>query len=137
MLSLSLSRRPPPLFLRRHFEAGIGTGFLAANSVITAQHAACDRRRNILATLIYPTCGRASLGGFNGEHDPGRARRPLGYHTGGEEGFYSRLSGLENLAFFAAMNDLTTAEARDRIALINRWASRTTSTARCAPFRLE
>ena len=71
----------------------------------------------ILATLIYPTRGRASLGGFDVEREPGRARRQLGYHTGGDEGFYTRLSGRENLAFFAAMNNMTAAETRDRIAL--------------------
>lgn len=69
----------------------------------------------ILATLVLPTRGRALLDGFDVAHDAMRARQQLGYHTGGDEGFYGRLSGRENLAFFAAMNNLTGADARIRI----------------------
>jgi len=69
----------------------------------------------ILATLIVPTRGRAALGGFDVEREGFAARRQVGYHTGGDEGFYARLSGRENLAFFAAMNNLTGAAARERI----------------------
>jgi ABC-2 type transport system ATP-binding protein len=71
----------------------------------------------ILATLIVPTRGRASIFGCDVErHAPG-ARRQFGYHTGGDEGFYTRLSARENLGFFAAMNNMSRAEARARIAL--------------------
>jgi ABC-2 type transport system ATP-binding protein len=69
----------------------------------------------ILATLMVPTRGRAALGGFDVEHEGLSARRQLGYHTGGDEGFYARLSGRENLAFFAAMNNMTGPSARERI----------------------
>lgn len=75
----------------------------------------------ILATLIVPTRGRASLGGFDAEREPAPARRQLGYHTGGDEGFYSRLTGRNNLAFFAAMNNLTGPAARERIASVAEW----------------
>ncbi|MGA2511597.1 MAG: ABC transporter ATP-binding protein [Candidatus Acidiferrales bacterium] len=75
----------------------------------------------ILATLIFPTRGHAALGGFDVERDGANARRQLGYHTGGDEGFYARLSGRENLAFFAAMNNLTGAEAQQKIAAITKW----------------
>lgn len=75
----------------------------------------------ILATLIYPTRGRAMLGGFDVEREAGRARQQLGYHTGGDEGFYGRLSGRENLAFFAAMNNMTGAVARKRIEEVAEW----------------
>jgi ABC-2 type transport system ATP-binding protein len=75
----------------------------------------------VLATLIYPTRGRAVLGGFDVEHQPGCARQQLGYHTGGDEGFYGRLSGRENLAFFATMNNLPRAAARERIAQVTNW----------------
>lgn len=75
----------------------------------------------ILATLVYPTRGRAALGGFDVEREGAHARRCLGYHTGGDEGFYGRLSGRENLTFFAAMNNLTGTAAKDRIAQITEW----------------
>jgi ABC-2 type transport system ATP-binding protein len=72
----------------------------------------------ILATLIVPTRGRAMLGRFDTEREAARARGQLGYHTGGDEGFYSRLSGRENLSFFAAMNNLRGPDARERIASV-------------------
>ena len=72
----------------------------------------------ILATLIVPTRGNATLGGFDLERETAQVRRQFGYHTGGDEGFYSRLSARENLAFFAAMNNLSRAETRKQIAII-------------------
>jgi ABC-2 type transport system ATP-binding protein len=75
----------------------------------------------VLATLIIPTRGRAMLGGFDVERDSSRARTQFGYHTGGDEGFYSRLTVRANLAFFAAMNNLSIAEARERISRVVEW----------------
>ncbi len=72
----------------------------------------------ILATLIIPTRGHARLGGFDVERDSSGVRGLLGYHTGGDEGFYGRLSARENLAFFAAMNNLSRADSRARIASV-------------------
>jgi ABC-2 type transport system ATP-binding protein len=72
----------------------------------------------ILATLIIPTRGRAWIAGCDVERDASLARCLFGYHTG-DEGFYTRLSGRENLALFAAMNNISGAEARMRI----KWAA--------------
>jgi ABC-2 type transport system ATP-binding protein len=74
----------------------------------------------VLATLILPTRGRAALGGIDVERDGPGARQQLGYHTGGDEGFYGRLSARENLLFFAAMNNITGPRARERIASLAR-----------------
>ena len=71
----------------------------------------------ILATLILPTHGRAAISDCDVELHPSRARRQFGYHTGGDEGFYTRLSARENLSFFAAMNNMSSAETRARITL--------------------
>jgi ABC-2 type transport system ATP-binding protein len=71
-----------------------------------------------LATLLVPTRGRALLGGFDIEREAAGARRRLGYHTGGDEGFYARLTGRQNLAFFAAMNNLTGVNAHERITAV-------------------
>lgn len=75
----------------------------------------------ILATLILPTRGRAMLGGFDVEHDSSRARTQFGYHTGGDEGFYGRLTARANLTFFAAMNNLSITDARERISRVVEW----------------
>jgi len=73
----------------------------------------------ILATLIIPTRGSAALGGFDVERHSAEARKQFGYHTGGDEGFYGRLTGLENLRFFAAMNNITGVDAKERIARVS------------------
>jgi ABC-2 type transport system ATP-binding protein len=70
----------------------------------------------ILATLILPTRGHASIVANDVERSPAAARRQIGYHTGGDEGFYGRLSARENLGFFAAMNNMSAADIRTRIA---------------------
>lgn len=70
----------------------------------------------ILATLIIPTRGRATIGGFDVERAASGARRQIGYHTGGDEGFYGRLSVRQNLGFFAAMNNIMGADANRQIA---------------------
>jgi len=75
----------------------------------------------ILATLIVATRGHASIAGFDVIRHPADARRQFGYHTGGDEGFYTRLTGRQNLSFFAAMNNLTGPLARERIAAVSRW----------------
>lgn len=75
----------------------------------------------ILATLIVPTRGRAMLGGFDVEREGAGARQQLGYHTGGDEGFYARLTGRQNLDFFAAMNNLSGAYAEQRIGAVTEW----------------
>src|ERR1700722_10227502 len=59
----------------------------------------------ILATLLIPSAGRATLSGFDIEHSPAGARRNFGYYTGGDDGFYGRLTARQNLEFFAAMNN--------------------------------
>jgi ABC-type multidrug transport system ATPase subunit len=75
----------------------------------------------ILATLMIPTRGRATLGGFDVERNAANARKLFGYHTGGDEGFYARLTARQNLAFFAAMNNISGSLAGDRIAQISDW----------------
>ncbi len=72
----------------------------------------------ILATLLLPTRGRAWIAGFEVARDAARVRQHLGYYTGGDEGFYSRLSARENLQFFATMNDVFGAEARRSLARV-------------------
>ncbi len=75
----------------------------------------------ILATLIIPTRGRAAIGGFDVEREATLSRRQFGYHTGGDEGFYVRLSARENLTFFAAMSNITGLAAKKSIARAVEW----------------
>ena len=69
----------------------------------------------VLATLIVPSRGQAEIFGCDVVRDGAGARRQLGYYTSGDEGFYGRLTGRENLRLFATMNNLTRREASRRI----------------------
>lgn len=70
----------------------------------------------ILSTLVVPTTGRAAVSGFDVARHAAQVRRRIGYHSGADFGFYGRLTGRQNLEFFAAMSGLESAETRHRIA---------------------
>jgi ABC-type multidrug transport system ATPase subunit len=69
----------------------------------------------ILATLLLPSNGKALIAGHDAVRDPGTVRRQLGYHAGSDLGFYSRLTGRENLRFFGRLNHLSDSYLRTRI----------------------
>jgi ABC-2 type transport system ATP-binding protein len=69
----------------------------------------------ILATLIVPSSGRVEIASQDALRDPAAARKYIGYDTGIEEGFYGRLTGRDNLALFATLNNLSRAQAARRI----------------------
>jgi ABC-type Na+ transport system ATPase subunit NatA len=69
----------------------------------------------ILATLLLPTRGTALLGGQDAVRDSAAARSHLGYHAGSDLGFYSRLTGRENLRFFGRLNHLSGSLLETRI----------------------
>lgn len=69
----------------------------------------------ILATLLLPTRGSATVAGFDSVRNSAEVRHHLGYHAGSDLGFYSRLTGCENLRFFGRLNHLTNSMLRSRI----------------------
>jgi ABC-2 type transport system ATP-binding protein len=60
----------------------------------------------ILSTLLTPTRGSASVLGFDVMKDTAQVRRRIGFVLGGDRGLYGRLSGQENLEYFAALNHM-------------------------------
>lgn len=68
----------------------------------------------ILATLILPTTGTASLFGYDLNHDQ-EIRNHIGLVTSDERSFYWRLTGWQNLEFFANLNSLFSQESTVRI----------------------
>ncbi len=69
----------------------------------------------IIATLLLPSAGKASVAGYDAVREPAAVRRQLGYHAGSDLGFYARLTGEENLRFFGRLNHLSEALLRSRI----------------------
>jgi len=70
----------------------------------------------ILATLLLPTRGSAALAGHDTVNAPAAVRRQIGYHAGSDLGFYTRLTGRQNLHFFGRLNHLPKEFCADRIA---------------------
>lgn len=58
----------------------------------------------ILSTLLTPTGGRACVQGFDVMKQTSQVRRCIGFVLGGDRGLYGRLTGRENLEYFAALN---------------------------------
>lgn len=70
----------------------------------------------MLATLLQPSAGRATLNGYNVATQPGLVRQHLGAVLTGERSIYWKLTGRENLEYFAALYHLPPAIARRRAA---------------------
>ncbi|NLY32159.1 MAG: ATP-binding cassette domain-containing protein, partial [Firmicutes bacterium] len=64
----------------------------------------------MLATMLKPTGGTAAIGGYDILNQPGKVRGEIGILFGGEVGLYDRLTGRENIEYFAALNGMTRAE---------------------------
>jgi len=69
----------------------------------------------ILATLLLPTSGTASLAGHDIAREPAAVRRQIGFHAGSDLGFYARLTGRQNLRFFGRLNHLSDKTIAPRI----------------------
>ncbi|MDM7934079.1 MAG: ABC transporter ATP-binding protein [Methanothrix sp.] len=69
----------------------------------------------ILCTLILPTSGEAYVNGYDVVRDSRRVRESLGFVTTDERSFYWRLTGRENLLFFASLHDMGSGYARKRV----------------------
>jgi sodium transport system ATP-binding protein len=71
----------------------------------------------MLATLLKPSSGTATLGGFDIVREPGRVREHIGFLSG-DMGLYHRLTPRETLLFFAKLNSMERARATARIAAL-------------------
>ncbi len=69
----------------------------------------------ILTTLLLPTSGSARVLGFDPARQPQEVRRRIGYVFGGDRGLYDRLSGLDNLRYFADLYRVPADDKKRRI----------------------
>lgn len=69
----------------------------------------------ILCTLIIPTEGEAYVNGYNVVKEGKQARSSIGFITTDERSFYWRLSGRENLQFFATLHNLSPSQVKSKV----------------------
>jgi ABC-2 type transport system ATP-binding protein len=68
----------------------------------------------VLTGLVAPTSGHALIGGVDVAGSPLAVRQLIGLVPSGDRTFYLRLSGLENLLFFARLRGFARRTARER-----------------------
>ena len=93
-------------------EAGEVFGILGPNG------AGKTTTMRMLATLLEPTSGTATVLGFDLVRDARAIRRRLGAVLAGERSLYWKLTARENLEYFAALYHVPAAETAPRIAEI-------------------
>jgi ABC-2 type transport system ATP-binding protein len=69
----------------------------------------------ILCTLLEPTGGRAFVKGHDVVKDAGKVRKIVNMVAGGERMLYYRLTGRENLEYFAELYDVPKKEVKSRV----------------------
>jgi ABC-2 type transport system ATP-binding protein len=69
----------------------------------------------MLCTLLEPTSGTARVNGFDLIKEPTQVRQSLGIVLAGERSIYWKLTGRENLEYFAALYHIPPLQARKRI----------------------
>jgi ABC-2 type transport system ATP-binding protein len=69
----------------------------------------------MLATLLIPTKGSATILGYDVVKDAQEVRKHIGFIFGGERGLYWRLSGIDNLRYFASLYGVEPEVSKKRI----------------------
>jgi ABC-2 type transport system ATP-binding protein len=69
----------------------------------------------MLITLLIPTAGSAHVLGYDVVKNAQQVRKRIGYVFGGDRGLYDRLSGLDNLRYFAELYAVPPREQKRRI----------------------
>jgi ABC-2 type transport system ATP-binding protein len=69
----------------------------------------------MLTTLLIPTGGSASVKGFDVVNQAEEVRKRIGFIFGGERGLYWRLSGIDNLRYFASLYSIDPDVTKKRI----------------------
>jgi len=69
----------------------------------------------MLTTLLIPTSGSASVMGFDVVKQADQVRKRIGFIFGGERGLYWRLSGIDNLRYFASLYSVDPDVSKQRI----------------------
>jgi len=68
----------------------------------------------ILSTLLLPDSGEAIVNGYDVLKQPNKVRESIGLILSPDKGFYSRLTGIENLVYYARLYGISKSEALKR-----------------------
>ena len=69
----------------------------------------------ILSTLVLPSSGDAFVAGYDIKRHAAHVKRRIGCVVTEERSFYWRLTGKQNLSFFAVLNNLPRADVKKRV----------------------
>lgn len=69
----------------------------------------------MLATMLKPTAGNAAIDDYNIIDNPDKIREKIGILFGGDVALYDRLTGRENMIYFAKLNGLNDLEANQAV----------------------
>ncbi len=69
----------------------------------------------MISTLLRPTCGKILINGLDVQKNSMEILKNLGTVLAGERSIYWKLTGRENLKYFAAMNGITGKKAKEKI----------------------
>ena len=69
----------------------------------------------MLCTLLEPTSGTARVAGYDIVREPGKVRASMGTVLSGERSLYWKLTGRENLEYFAALYNVEPSKTASRI----------------------
>ena len=116
--------RPLPAVLRRPFERRsvraleaidleVGRGEVLG--LLGSNGSGKTTLLKILATILLPSAGEVHVAGFDALRRPREVRRRVGCSIDVEHGFQARLTGRENLEFFAALAGLGRRAVRPRV----------------------
>lgn len=69
----------------------------------------------LLATMLKPTQGTATINGYDLVTEPESVRSSIGILFGGESGLYDRLSAAENIEYFGRLNNMSKSQLKERV----------------------
>ncbi|MBW3575178.1 MAG: ABC transporter ATP-binding protein [Actinobacteria bacterium] len=109
---MGLKKRFGKLAALRGLDLEVPWGAIVA--VLGSNGAGKSTLLRILATTVLPDAGHAEVAGHDVVTDSAAARRSLGLVLGDERSWYWRLTGRDNLEFYAALHGLRRPAARRR-----------------------